>query len=647
MPQIPSLQDNSENIWKKVFLILSIAIIILMPLLSKDYGQSGDEWLETEYGQHIYNYFFNGDKQALDYTNRSLQYESMNLYGGFFNYYTELIVQAFPNMSAMAIKHFFNALMGAIMMIFTGLLAFRMSRKWSVGVIALLFIFFSPRLFGESMNNPKDIPHACGFVMGIYGLVCILQDFDRKVWLHALILALGFGITFGQRPAGGLLQVCYIIAFVALYYIFNKDFKARVLSHKAARKKVAFAVAVAFLVGYAIGLSAWPYGLESPIDHTMESLKAMTNRGVQIRVLFDGKYAYNNHMPWYYEFKWILISNPIAVIVGVGMFLLLSIVGFKRYGVHIVLAMLFAAFFPLLYMVYKKSSMHDTWRHVFFVYTFWVVIAAMGWDLLTTFISNVKYKKAVPIVAILSLVPAMVWTVRSHPNQYVYFNEFIGGPAGAYGYYDVDYYQNSGKQAADWIKKNVKPIPGKKIVVMSNLSAFYKYFEKDTAWIVSTYARYGERHHMDWDYYVTYPRYISAELMQNGMWPPPNTLHSIDIDGTPLSVIFKNKSKAGIAAFDAYEKKDYATAAELYKHFVTADASDETAFINYSVSLAYIGQMNEAVAAAKKAIELNPFAPEYYDLLAQLYGVMRDEANARAAMTKANELKYSLQEEEE
>lgn len=290
--------------------------------------------------------------------------------------------------------------------------------------------------------------------------------------------------------------------------------------------------------------------------------------------------------------------------------------------------------------------MHDTWRHVFFVYTFWIVIAAMGWDLLTSFISNVKYKKAVPLVAILSLAPAIIWTVRSHPNQYVYFNEFIGGPSGAFGYYDIDYYQNSGKQAADWIKKNVKPIPGRKIIIMSNLSAFYKYFEKDTAWVTAPYGRYGERHHLDWDYYVTYPRYIAAELMQNDKWPPPNTLHTIAIDGTPLSVIFKNKSKAGIAAYDAYEKKDYATAAALYQQFVTADPSDELAFINYSVSLAYIGQMNEAVNAAKKAIELNPFAPEYYDLLAQLYSVMRDEANARAAMTKANELKYSMQEEE-
>ncbi len=66
---------NESRYWKLSFLIISTLIMVIMPLLSKDYGQSGDEWLQLEYGQHIWNYFFKGDQQALDYDHMSLQYQ--------------------------------------------------------------------------------------------------------------------------------------------------------------------------------------------------------------------------------------------------------------------------------------------------------------------------------------------------------------------------------------------------------------------------------------------------------------------------------------------------------------------------------------------------------------------------------------------
>jgi hypothetical protein len=45
--------------------------------------------------------------------------------------------------------------------------------------------------------------------------------------------------------------------------------------------------------------------------------------------------------------------------------------------------------------------------------------------------------------------------ISNHPNQYIYFNELYGGVEKAFGYYELDYYQNSGKVGTDWIKENV------------------------------------------------------------------------------------------------------------------------------------------------------------------------------------------------
>jgi hypothetical protein len=44
----------------------------------------------------------------------------------------------------------------------------------------------------------------------------------------------------------------------------------------------------------------------------------------------------------------------------------------------------------------------------------------------------------------------MAFNVRAHPNQIVYFNELVGGPRGAMGRYDLDYWGNCLLEAVDW-----------------------------------------------------------------------------------------------------------------------------------------------------------------------------------------------------
>ncbi|MBS1690351.1 MAG: hypothetical protein JSS96_16590, partial [Bacteroidetes bacterium] len=137
MAQAMLQMEAERKEWKMAFLIMSALIIIIMPLLSHSYGQTGDEWLQIEYGQHIYDYFFHGDKQALDYTNRSAQYAHQEYYGGLYDFSLAVLHHWFPRIDILNLRHFFNALYGAVMMVFTGLLARKISNKWSVGLLAL------------------------------------------------------------------------------------------------------------------------------------------------------------------------------------------------------------------------------------------------------------------------------------------------------------------------------------------------------------------------------------------------------------------------------------------------------------------------------------------------------------------------------
>jgi hypothetical protein len=52
---------------------------------------------------------------------------------------------------------------------------------------------------------------------------------------------------------------------------------------------------------------------------------------------------------------------------------------------------LFAAVFPVFYVIYKNSVIHDGWRHLTFAYPAMAVCAGLFWNELANFFSEKKY----------------------------------------------------------------------------------------------------------------------------------------------------------------------------------------------------------------------------------------------------------------
>src|SRR5690606_22487852 len=268
---------------------------------SKYFGQNGDENVEIQYGKDIFNYYANGDQQAIDYDAHphpvfGSHMQGMQFYGGLFDLLTESVHQALPHWHIVDVRHFFSALFGALLLLFTGLLAYRLSHKnWSIAVLAFLFLLFSPRIFGESMNNGKDIPFATGMVMGVYYLVRILQDLqtDKKLWLETIMLALSWMLIIWVRSGGGLLFVAYVGLFVILYFLFEKEKRKLLFANASQKKKLIIRLLVAFVLGYILGILTWPFAMQAPIGNFFATLQEFTNRSVGLRVLFDGHYYSN------------------------------------------------------------------------------------------------------------------------------------------------------------------------------------------------------------------------------------------------------------------------------------------------------------------------------------------------------------------
>ena len=277
-----------EPLFKKVFFGISVLLLIIMPLLSFDYGITGDELVHKQNGENVLKYLATG---GVDTTYRT--YKNLYLYGGLFDASAAMIYENMPSADPYDVRHFLNALFGAFLIIFSGLLARQLSKSWLLASLTLLFTVFSPRLFGDSMNNPKDIPFAMAYLMSILGIIRFNSFLPKWDWKSAIFLGGSIAIALNIRVGGILLLVYFGLYTLVNLYLKRKEFKAASVNSTVLLAKAAGLGVVA----YFLGLIFFPYSHAAPITNTLEALKVMSNFDVAIRMLFEGKALWSDEIP--------------------------------------------------------------------------------------------------------------------------------------------------------------------------------------------------------------------------------------------------------------------------------------------------------------------------------------------------------------
>jgi hypothetical protein len=121
---------------------------------------------------------------------------------------------------------------------------------------------------------------------------------------------------------------------------------------------------------------------------------------------------------------------------------------------------------PSVYAIARHLSLYDSIRHMYFIIPPIAVIAAAGWDLM---LASSRRQLALAAAAALAigLAEPIVFQIRNHPNQTVYFSPVIGGPRGAFGQYDMDYWGNCVLQAEQWSAEQAE-LAQMPVVITSN-----------------------------------------------------------------------------------------------------------------------------------------------------------------------------------
>lgn len=553
-----SEENKAEpKIYRTIFYILAAIMFVIMPILSLNSGISGDEKSSYVHSSRVYDYFAKGDTAALNTQGDPLT-QNLEYYGQSFDNVTYLFIKWFNIENPYEFRHACNSLLGWSIAFIIGLLLAKLC-GYRAALLAFIMLLFSPRFMGHSFNNPKDIPFALGYTLAIYQMILLVKELPKTKIKRLIYIALGIALANSIR-IGGLILVAYLMLFCGLWYFFvNKENKWNDKQFWIKGFILIGKLAVVSLVGFFVSIILWPFLQQSPFVHAKESLDLMEHYSVNLRQIFEGVNIWSTNAPWYYLPKYIFMTIPEVVILGLILFCCFIKNIIKKQNGMIVFMILFSCTFPILYIIYKASNVYGGWRHVLFTYPFFVAAAAMGWEQLYLF-AKTKIRPAVFVLFGLLICFPIIHIIQSHPHEYVYYNQLCGGVPKNYGKYETDYYQHSTRAASKWldnylINNNIKDNTDAKIIIASNdHKAIEYYFRNDSAKSYQIeYVRYYQRGDCDWDYLISINTYISAYQLQHNIWPPKGTIHTIDVAGKPIAAIIKRETKED---FEAYKLKN-------------------------------------------------------------------------------------------
>ncbi len=662
------LSDPNHPLYRFKFLAFLAFMAIVMPVLSFDYGITWDEPEHVSLAQDMRKYYtsLGADTSVFDLSKHARY--ALLYYGASIDLLAEMVYHYLSPFGIYETRHFINALYGVLGGVFTGLIA-RELGGWRAAFLAAVLMLLSPRYFGHSMNNPKDVPFLTGYAISLYFLILLIKQLPRPrlgtIWWT------GFGVAFAiSLKIGGILNLAYVGLFMGVWWLYYIRQNGLAKATRLIPQLTAIFGVVA-IIGYFLGILFWPYGLVDPFTNPFKALKEFTNFQLLLTYeLFEGERLFMQNVPPHYIFKWILISVPVAVLGGCLVGMLMPMFRKPDSWQFVVWAMMvFALFFPILYIIYKKSTLYSEWRHVMFVYTPIIVLTAYGWESLWR-LGRMGWIAGLVLLAL--MVRPAVWMISNHPYQYLYFNEIIGGIKGAYANYETDYWCHSMKAAAEWMLTNRPEIKNKRTVIATNfahVTAQY-YFDKETDSVKMLWVRENDKYKQDWDYAFFGTRTMCKAHILNA-FPPKGTIHTIDVDGVPILAIVEKQDHNHNLSLKAYAQKNDSLAlyyglkaleyddknVETYRHLaqvylsmnnldkamemsqrcLKVNPEDFTSYTIQGMILSQRGQYQEALAALEKSIRYKINNVGAYQYKAQVLLKMGDLDKAYEAMEKAIE----------
>jgi hypothetical protein len=188
----------------------------------------------------------------------------------------------------------------------------------------------------------------------------------------------------------------------------------------------------------------WPYLWPNPIGHFLETVEIMSQHPWPGNVLFNGATYPANDLPASYVplLLAIQLTEPVWLLFFAGLALAIFGTLRKQSEPRELLALTIAWFLlPLVTFVILRPTLYDNFRQAFFIVPPIFFMGGLAFDV----IRKPAWQAALMAIVIL---PGVIASVRLHPYEYVYYNQFIGGVETAVDRFELEYWATSYREAA-------------------------------------------------------------------------------------------------------------------------------------------------------------------------------------------------------
>ncbi|MBV9374063.1 MAG: glycosyltransferase family 39 protein [Alphaproteobacteria bacterium] len=445
-------QTDADTWWDRLALGIVLAAITLVLATFRDYGVTWDEDVHNWYGNFALDYYLSlfGDKTAL-------HWRDLYNYGAAFDMVAAALNRASP-IGVYETRHLLNGLVGILGLIGCWKLGRAMAGP-RVGLVATLLLILTPNYYGQMFNNPKDIPFAVGMVWSTYYMVRIVPMLPRPDLATLAKLGTAIGMTMGVR-IGGLLLIGYLGLLLVLDGVWRalaaKRIGVLVATVLSNFWRVFFPVAG---VAYPVTLLFWPWAQTDPIENPLRALAFFSHQTFPFYTLFDGEFVPASDLPWTYLPTYIALALPEIVLVLLVCAPIAALVTLWRSSFRLpredalkssLLAL--GIVFPVAYAIAIRAVLFDGMRHFIFVLPLIAVAAAMVADRCIARLASFRYRRAIWGMLVLYGCAHISVMAMLHPDQYVYYNAFVGGVEGAQHKFKLDYWANSYAEAVQGLE---------------------------------------------------------------------------------------------------------------------------------------------------------------------------------------------------
>jgi hypothetical protein len=449
------LKKNKPFLIENIIVIFSFAIFFLVGInVYKDYGISVDEPFQRSFGYFWYiwiNENFIGNPQLIILKEKFSTMEWSNIllmgqyihYGVFFDVIAAFFEEKFKlsnDIDAYHFRHITTFLFFYVSSVGFFLLS---KERFKSNLFSLIITFIyvtSPRIFGESFYNNKDIVFMSLSVFTIYFSI---KSFSEPGFKNIFFLSFFSVLATEVRILGIFFFLLYFIFFIISCLEDKKYFNKNV-------KYIAVFIFSYVLLSYIL----WPYLWENPLNNFFTAFKFFSNFAFyDNQIFFMGEFISATNLPWYYIPVWIIVSTPVLYL----LFFFISLIKYsfvffqnflniKKTNNNKIwnsisqkqdLFLLLCFLGPLFAVISLNSTLYTGWRHLYFIYPPMIYFVALGIKYIIDF--KKKIISYLVYFSILVMLTSNIYNlIKFHPYQNVYFNFIFEKNANKL--FEVDYW---------------------------------------------------------------------------------------------------------------------------------------------------------------------------------------------------------------